>query len=72
MLPADIHRSPRSIKNAVYSKVIQITNKETFILHAIITSSNELFNDCESDIAVVIWNLDNLTWVAEKRNVTVK
>ena len=41
-------------------------NKDTFIDEDIITSSNKVFQGFESDIAVVVWTLCNLTWETVK------
>jgi len=52
--------------------VAQITNKDTFILQEIITLSNEVFKDVESEKPVGIGMLGNPTRETKKSNVTEK
>jgi len=52
--------------------VAQITNKDTFILEDIITSSIMLFKDWESDMVIVIWQLRNSSLQTFKIYIIVK
>jgi hypothetical protein len=47
-------------------------NKDTFILAEIITTSNEVFKDFESDLVVWIRKLGDPAQVTAKSNDTVK
>ena len=53
-------------------KVAQIAKKRDSFLEDIITSSNEVFKDCVSDMAVEIQELGNPTRETAKNNHTVK
>ena len=58
-LRVHIHWIPPNINYDLYGKGIQIWNIDTFILEDIITSSNEVFLDFETDIAIGDWLLRN-------------
>jgi len=46
--------------------------KTRSFLEEIITSSNEMFKDCVSDMVVGIWKLGNPTWETAKSNIIFK
>jgi len=41
-------------------------------LEDIITISNKVYNDCESDMVVRIWKLRNLSWDTSKSYIIVE
>jgi hypothetical protein len=53
-------------------KLAQITNKDTFIFGRDHNLQQEVFKDFESDIAVKIWTLRDLTQETAESNDTVK
>jgi hypothetical protein len=71
-LSAFIHWSPPVIENYLECKLAQITNNDMFIFGRYHNLQEEVFKDFESDIAVKIWTLGDLTQETAESNDTVK
>jgi hypothetical protein len=71
-LSAFIHWSPPIIQNYLECKLAQITNEDMFIFGKDHNLQQEVFKDFESDLAVQIWTLGDLTQETAESNDTVK